>query len=160
MKLSSAKVNWEKCEAFLAGRELGREDASYFAWEFNVGKDRLESSCGMSTEGFGVMDKPCARSSKWKCLLPPLFYRGPTNVLTTNNLVASVLWHKLIILCPPINLLERIQQKILDFSWSSKHWICGSAHFLLVAEGGQGLVDIFSMMAAFRQLRDFFIIVV
>ncbi len=34
-------------------------------------------------------------------------YRG--RILVTNNLVASTLWHKLMVLQPPVGLIEEIQ---------------------------------------------------
>ena len=81
----------------------------------------------LGTEGFqrknweGVREKVCALLSKWKWLLLQLSYRG--RVLAANHLVASTLWHKLIVLTPPRGLIENIQSAILDIFWSGKHWI-------------------------------------
>lgn len=90
----------------------------------------------------------CARLSKWKWLLPQLSYRG--RVLVANNLVASTLWHRLVTLTPPRDLIEDIQKDILNFFWSGKHWIRSAVLHLPVAEGGQGLNDIQSKIASFR----------
>lgn len=90
----------------------------------------------------------CARLTKWKWLLFRLSYRG--RVLIANNLVASALWHKLTVLPPPRGLIEDIQGKIVDFFWSGRHWIRAAVLYLPVQEGGQGLVDIMSRVAALR----------
>ncbi len=75
----------------------------------------------------------------------------------TNNLVASTLWHKLMVLQPPVGLIEEIQRKLVSFFWSGQHWIRSAALFLPVQEGGQGLVDIKARIMTFRlqQFRDF-----
>ncbi len=68
----------------------------------------------------------------------------------TNNLVASTLWHKLMVLQPPVGLIEEIQRKLVRFFWSGQHWIRSAALFLPVQEGGQGLVDIKARIMTFR----------
>ncbi|KAJ3583122.1 hypothetical protein NHX12_034441 [Muraenolepis orangiensis] len=93
-------------------------------------------------------EKVCARLSKWKLLLPQMSYRG--RVLVANTLVASTLWHRLMALTPPRNLMEDIQQEIVDFSWSCRHWVRAAAPYLPLAEGGQGLISIQSKIASFR----------
>uniref|UniRef100_A0A1A8AE93 Reverse transcriptase zinc-binding domain-containing protein n=1 Tax=Nothobranchius furzeri TaxID=105023 RepID=A0A1A8AE93_NOTFU len=95
-----------------------------------------------------VLEKVEARLSKWKWLLPQLSYRG--RVLIANNLVASFLWHRLIVLVPPPGLLESVQKLLVKFFWSGHHWIRASALYLPVSEGGQGLIDVVSRTAAFR----------
>jgi len=89
-----------------------------------------------------------ARLSKWKCLLPQLSYRG--RVLVVNNLAASILWHRLMVLEPPDELICRIQRTFVNFFWSGEHWIRAAALYLPVQEGGQGLVDVRSRICAFR----------
>uniref|UniRef100_A0A4W6F6F5 Reverse transcriptase domain-containing protein n=1 Tax=Lates calcarifer TaxID=8187 RepID=A0A4W6F6F5_LATCA len=153
-KATSARVNWAKSEALLLGQ--WRDRAVPFLpgglkWE-REGLKVLGVFLG--TEGYklrnweGMREEVCARLSRWKWLLPQLSYRG--RVLVVNNLVASTLWHKLIPLTPPRGFIEDIQRTILDFFWSGKHWIRAAALCLPVAEGGQGLVDIQSKVAAFR----------
>lgn len=90
----------------------------------------------------------CTRLSKWKWLLPQLSYRG--QVLIVNNLVASTLWHRLIVLPPPRGLVEEIQRAIVDFFWSRHHWLRSAVLHLPVHEEGQGLIHITARIAAFR----------
>ncbi|KAJ3586247.1 hypothetical protein NHX12_012647 [Muraenolepis orangiensis] len=75
-------------------------------------------------------------------------YRG--RVLVANTLVASTLWHRLMALTPPRNLVSSIQQEIVDFFWSGRHWVRAAALYLPLAEGGQGLISIQSKIASFR----------
>jgi len=53
-----------------------------------------------------MLEKVSAKLSKWKWLLPELSYRG--RVLVTNNLAASMLWHRLNVLDPPNELIKVI----------------------------------------------------
>ena len=87
----------------------------------------------------GVLEKVCARLSRWKWLLPQLSYRG--RVLVANNLAASTLWHRLMILQP---LVQELQRTLVNLFWSGQHWIKAAALYLPLHEGGQGLVDISS----------------
>ncbi len=70
---------------------------------------------------------------------PQLSYRG--RILICNNLVASSLWHKMMVLEPPEDLVRGIQQRMVDFFWSGQHWLKASVLYLPLQEGGQGLVD-------------------
>ena len=153
-KASSAKVNWGKCEGFLMGSWAG------------MGVPRLPGGLTWGREGLkvlgvflgstafqqrnweGMLDKVSARLSKWSWLLPRLSYRG--RVLVVNNLAASMLWHRMMVLEPPGELIREIQRKMVAFFWSGQHWIRAAVLFLPVAEGGQGLVDIQSRVKAFR----------
>ncbi|KAK3513463.1 hypothetical protein QTP70_015458, partial [Hemibagrus guttatus] len=74
-------------------------------------------------------------------------YRGRTLVI--NNLAASSLWHKLVCVEPPPNLLASIQALLVDFFWDGLHWIPQSVLHLPKEEGGQGLVQLASRTAAF-----------
>lgn len=67
----------------------------------------------------GVLEKVVARLSKW--LLPQLSYRG--RVLVVNNLAASTLCYKVIVL-------------------EQEHWTWAAVLYLPVYKGGQGLVDV------------------
>uniref|UniRef100_A0A671WHQ0 Reverse transcriptase domain-containing protein n=1 Tax=Sparus aurata TaxID=8175 RepID=A0A671WHQ0_SPAAU len=151
---SSARVNWSKSEALLVGPwrdqvapslpgglEWGREGLKVLG--VYVGTKNFEKK-----NWEGVKEKVCARLSKWKWLLLQLSYRG--RVLVTNGLVASTLWHKLMVLTPPKGLVDEIQRAILDFFWSGKHWVRAAALYLPVAEGGQGLINISAKVASFR----------
>ncbi len=97
----------------------------------------------------GLVEKVCARLSRWKWLLPQLSYRG--RVLICNNLVASSLWHKIMILEPPKDLVERIQKQMVDFFWSGQHWLRAPVLYLPIHEGRQGLVDIGTACALLRR---------
>ncbi|KAI4890366.1 hypothetical protein NFI96_008163, partial [Prochilodus magdalenae] len=85
------------------------------------------------------------RLACWKWLLPQMSYRG--RVLIINNLVASTLWHRLAVLNAPAGLLADVQRKLVDFFWSGQHWLKAS---LPMHEGGQGLIDLESRVAALR----------
>lgn len=80
--------------------------------------------------------------------MPELSYRG--RVLITNNLTASMLWHKLNVLEPPDDSIKEIQRKLVDFFWSGQKWIPRQALYLTVIEGGQSLIDARSRINAFR----------
>ncbi|MBN3292510.1 YTX2 protein, partial [Polypterus senegalus] len=153
-KASSAKVNWNKSSAVLVGNWTG------------CSPPRLEGGLQWTTGGFlylgvhlgddhyiqknweGLLDKVTARLAKWKWILPQLSYRG--RMLVINNLVTSSLWHKCICLQPPLLLVQQIQKAIIDFFWTGTHWIQKGVLFLPLDEGGQGLIDITSRIAAFR----------
>lgn len=59
------------------------------------------------------MTKTEGKTNKWKWLMPQMSYRGRTLVL--NNLVASMLWHRLACLDLPAGFLAQIQAKVVDF---------------------------------------------
>lgn len=96
----------------------------------------------------GMLDKVSARLSKWEWLLPQLSYRG--RVLVANNLAASTLWHRCVVMDPPEDIICGIQRKLVIFFWSGEHWVRASVIFLPVCEGGHGLVDVKSRIHAFR----------
>ncbi|KAJ3599425.1 hypothetical protein NHX12_033388 [Muraenolepis orangiensis] len=153
-RASSARVNWAKSSALLLGRWREQVVPSLpggLQWE-TEGLKVLGVFLG--TEAFkaknweGAKEKVCARLSKWKWLLPQMSYRG--RVPVANTLVASTLWHRLMALTPPRNLVSSIQQEIVDFFWSGRHWVRAAALYLPLAEGGQGLICIQSKIASFR----------
>ena len=153
-KAASAKVNWGKSEALLVGR-----------WTENIvprlpgglqwGKGGMKFlGVFLGTDEYknknweGLVEKVCARLSKWKWLLPQLSYRG--RALVVNNLVASMLWHRFSVLPPPASMVRDIQRTLVDFFWTGQHWIRAAALYLPVEEGGQGLIDIASRTMAYR----------
>ncbi|TWW77687.1 hypothetical protein D4764_12G0010770 [Takifugu flavidus] len=75
-------------------------------------------------------------------------FRG--RVLVINNLVASLLWHRLACLEPPPGLLSQIQAKLVNFFWGGYHWVPQSVLFLSRDQGGQGLIHLASRTATFR----------
>ncbi|KAI4900412.1 hypothetical protein NFI96_009713, partial [Prochilodus magdalenae] len=153
-KASSAKVNWGKSEGFLMGSWAGM-GAPRLPGGLTWGREGLKvlgvflgSTAFQQRNWEGMLDKVSARLSKWSWLLPRLSYRG--RVLVVNNLAASMLWHRMMVLEPPGELIREIQRKMVAFFWSGQHWIRAAVLFLPVAEGGQGLVDIQSRVKAFR----------
>ncbi len=96
----------------------------------------------------GLLEKVCAKLSRWNWLLPQLSYRG--RVLICNNLVASSLWHRMTILEPPEDLVRGIQKRLVDFFWSGQHWLKAAVLYLPRQEGGQGLIDIRARLRTFR----------
>ncbi len=48
-------------------------------------------------------------------------YKG--QILIVNNLVASALWHRLICIDPPADVLAKIQSILIDFFWDKLHWV-------------------------------------
>ena len=98
----------------------------------------------------GLTDKVRGRLQSWRCLLSHLSFRG--RVLVSNNLAASMLWHRLMCLDPPWGLVSEIQKTFLEFFWGGRHWLKPAVLYLLRDEGGQGLVDIASRLAAFRMM--------
>ena len=153
-RASSAKVNWEKSEALQVGQWLSKETPK-LPGNIRWGRQGLKVlGVFLGTEEFqkqnweGAMERVCARLAKWRWLLTQLSYRG--RVLIVNNLVASALWHRLVVLPPPQGLIEGIQRAVVDFFWSGLHWLRAAVLYLPVQEGGQGLVDIASRIKAFR----------
>lgn len=155
-KLSSAKLNWEKTEALWFGSNSNHI--------FNLPKLPKNVKCNktgfkylgvfLGNDDFekknweGLVDRVHAKLSKWKWLLPQLSYRG--RVLIANNLIASTLWHKFMVLDPPMVLIREIQKMLVDFFWSGQHWLKPAMLYLPVHEGGQGLIDIKARLATFR----------
>ncbi len=151
---SSARVNWEKSEGLLVGQWADRQTPQ-LPGNLGWGRQGMKVlGVFLGTEEFqrknweGTMERVCARLSRWKWLLSQLSDRG--RVLIVNNLVASALWHRLIVLSQPRGLIEEVQRATVDFFWSGQHWLRSAVLYLPVHEGGQGLVDIASRIAAFR----------
>ncbi|TWW81692.1 Transposon TX1 uncharacterized 149 kDa protein ORF 2 [Takifugu flavidus] len=77
-----------------------------------------------------IVEKVDSKLHKWNWIKPHMSFRG--RVLVLNNLVASLLWHRLACLDPPSGLLAQVQSKMVDFFWDRLHWvpqldICSSA---------------------------------
>ena len=97
-----------------------------------------------------VLEKVEGKMKKWNWLLPQTSYRG--RVLILNNLVASLLWHRLSCVDPPSGLLAEIQKKMVEFFWGGGglHWVPQGVLYLPREEGGQGLIHLASRTATFR----------
>ena len=138
-RASSAKVNWGKSQALQVGQWADKvmpKLPGNLSWG-KQGMNVLGVFLGTEFQRKnweGVMERVCARLSKWKWLLPQLSYRW--RVLIVNNLVASTLWHRLIVLPPPRGQIEGIQRAAVDFFWSGLHWLRSAILYLPVQEGG------------------------
>lgn len=155
-KASSARVNWGKSALLLLSQ-----------WE-EEGRPvpKLPQRCPWSSEGFkvlgvflgteqymqknweGVYEKVAGRLQKWRWILPQLSYRG--RVLVVNNLAASMLWHRLTVIDPPKELLQKLQKDFVDFFWDGFHWLPSGILYLPVNEGGQGLIELSAKIRAMR----------
>lgn len=151
--LSSAKINWGKSEALAVGDELSKELVlpGGLVWK----KDGLKylgvylgDNSFVCKNWENVFEKVEGRLRKWKWLLPHMSFRGRTLII--NNLVASMLWHRLTCVEPPTQLLNKIQSVLVDFFWDRLHWVPQSVLFLSKEDGGQGLIHLASRGAAFR----------
>uniref|UniRef100_A0A3B3HMN0 Reverse transcriptase domain-containing protein n=1 Tax=Oryzias latipes TaxID=8090 RepID=A0A3B3HMN0_ORYLA len=152
-KLSSARVNWHKTAALAVGQWLDALPTlpSNVTWK----KDGLKylgvflgGPVTVKKNWEDVVHKLEGKMNKWRWLLPQMSFRG--RVLVINNLVASLLWHRLMCLDPPSGLLSQIQSKLVNFFWDSLHWVPQGVLFLPREEGGQGLVHLASRTATFR----------
>ncbi|TWW54086.1 Transposon TX1 uncharacterized 149 kDa protein ORF 2 [Takifugu flavidus] len=152
-RLSAARVNWQKSEALAVGRWTNglpvlpqdlawRRDGLKYLGVF-IGDEETEKKNWLDT-----LEKVDGKIQKWKWLLPRMSYRGRTLVL--NNLVASVLWHRLSCMEPPSGLLGQLQTRVLAFFWDGMLWVQQGVLYLPREEGGQGLIHLASRTAAFR----------
>ncbi len=101
-KASSSRINWQKCASLLMGE-----------WE-NEGPPVILQNCSCSLEGFkvlgvflgtdqyiqknwdGIFEKVSGHLQRWKWILSQLSYKGRVRII--NNLVASMMWHRLNVL--------------------------------------------------------------
>lgn len=95
-----------------------------------------------------VLEKVKGRLARWKWTVMKMSYRG--RVLIANNLVSSILWHRLSVVDPPPDLLSKIQVLLVDFFWDKLHWLPQSVLYLRRDEGGQGLIHLSSRGATFH----------
>lgn len=151
-EISSAKVNWEKSEALWVGDEpRGIILPGGLTWK-RGGIKYLGVYLGdqntVDKNWENVLEKVEGRLKKWKCLFPKMSFKG--RVLIINNLVASMLWHRLCCIDPPVTLLAKAQAEIINCFWDRLHWIPQSVLFLSKEEGGHGLVHLASRGATFR----------
>ncbi|KAK0138454.1 Transposon TX1 uncharacterized protein [Merluccius polli] len=151
--VSAARVNWRKSEALAVGewREglpvlpqnlIWRREGLRYLGVYLGNKDTERKNWEE------IIQKVDKKLAKWRWLHPQISFRG--RVLILNNLVASMLWHRLACLDPPTGLIVQIQVKIVNFFWDKLHWIPQSVLYLSRDEGGQGLVHLASRTATFR----------
>ncbi len=153
-KATSARVNWAKSEAFLVGNWEDTPPpllSSVLSWN-KTGVKLLGIYFGneqfMQQNWEGLLDRVKGRLQSWQWLLSRLSFRG--RVLIINNLVASMLWHKLVCLDHPLVFFNEIQKCLVQIFWNGHHWLRPAVLYLPREEGGQGLIDIPSRLAAFR----------
>ncbi|KAI4893873.1 hypothetical protein NFI96_021940 [Prochilodus magdalenae] len=126
---TSARVNWCKsAHTLLLGQWRGQCPP------------RLPQQCSWNVEGFlrfwvsildrteymrknwdGLREKILGRLQRWRWILPQLSYRG--RALVVNNLAASMLWHRVTVLDPPMDLITPVQKAFVNFFWDGHH--CG-----------------------------------
>ena len=122
--ISSARVNWGKSEALMAGGVLGGRLRLPGGLQWKKGGFKystFESSWGMRPTQIkiGTMSwNRLGRLEKLRWLLLKMSYRGRT--LISNNLVSSSLWHRLACVNPPVSLLSKIQLVLVDFIWDKR----------------------------------------
>ncbi|TWW69204.1 hypothetical protein D4764_18G0000100 [Takifugu flavidus] len=117
-------VNWQKSEALAVGRWTNGLPVlpQNLAWR----KDGLKylgvfigDEATMKRNWLDTIERVEGKIEKWKWLLPRMSYRGRT--LVPNNLVVSVLWHRLNCLEPPQGVLylprEEGGEDLLFFRW-------------------------------------------
>ncbi|TWW67065.1 Transposon TX1 uncharacterized 149 kDa protein ORF 2 [Takifugu flavidus] len=151
--VSAARVNWGKSEALAVGNWGGGLPVlpGGLTWKRNgirylgvyLGCQEIEAK-----NWDDIVEKVDSKLHKWSWIKPHMSFRG--RVLVLNNLVASLLWHRLACLDPPSGLLAQVQSKMVDFFWDRLHWVPQSVLFLPREEGGQGLIHLASRVATFR----------
>lgn len=151
--LSSAKNNWNKSEVILIGNWSKRKPKLPDGLNWGTGGFKylgvyLGDETFLQKNWEGVVDKVKGKLEKWKWLIPKMSYKG--RVLILNNLVASSLWHRLACLDPPSQILVEIQGMMVNSFWDNLHWVQQGVLFLPKEEGGHGLVQLKSRLAAFR----------
>ena len=68
-----------------------------------------------------------------------------------------MLWHKFACLDPPSALIHKLQKRFNDLFWQGIHWIPAKVLYLLLSQGGQGLIYLQSRIFDFRikYIRNF-----
>lgn len=102
----------------------------------------------MSKNWEGVWENVEGRLNGWKWLLPKMSLKG--QVLVINNLVLSMLWHRLACMDPSKKCCPGYRQPWADFFWDHLQWISQSVLLLPGEEGGLGLVHLESRGVTFR----------
>ncbi|TWW71277.1 Transposon TX1 uncharacterized 149 kDa protein ORF 2 [Takifugu flavidus] len=151
--VSAARVNWGKSEALAVGNWGGGLPVlpGGLTWKRNglrylgvyLGCQEMEAK-----NWDDIVEKVDSKLHKWSWIKPHMSFRG--RVLVLNNLVASLLWHRLACLDPPSGLLAQVQSKMVDFFWDRLHWVPQSVLFLPREEWGQGLIHLASRVATLR----------
>ena len=151
--VSSARVNWAKSEALAVGEGVatGVKLPGGLVWKrggikylgvFVGSKDYMKKNWENTLE---IVE---GRVRKWRWIFPKLSYKG--RVLVLNNLVSSMLWHRLTCVDPPPDLLPKVQAILVNAFWDKLHWLPQSILYLQKEDGGHGLMHLASRRATFR----------
>lgn len=153
-RASSAKINWDKTDTFLSGSWQGSgppvlpQTLKWSRSGMKVLGVFLGTAAYMEQNWEGLIDKVRGRLERWRGLLEQMSFRG--RVLVVNNLTASMLWHRLVCVDFPRDIIDSLQKLLLEFFWGGKHWLKPAVVYLPRDEGGQGLISIAGRVAAFR----------
>lgn len=103
-KLSSAKVNWNKSESLAVSGERYKEltlpgGLSWRTGGLNYLVIHLGDQAFMSKNWEAALEKVEGRLKRWKWVLQWMSLNG--QVIVINNLVSSMLWHRLAFTDPP-----------------------------------------------------------
>ena len=151
---TSARVNWSKSAALLLGQWRGQcpprlpQQCSWNVEGFKVLGVHFGSDRYMCKNWDGLREKILGRLQRWRWILPQLSYRG--RALVVNNLAASMLWHRVTVLDPPMDLITPVQKAFVNFFWDGHHWLPPGVLYLALAEGGQGLIQVAARIRAMR----------
>ena len=96
----------------------------------------------------GVLEQINYRLKTWEGLLKSLSYKGRTLVI--NNLIATKLWHRITVLQPSNQVIMAIQRMLVNLFLSRYHWLQPEILCYPRKEGGQGVINIFGRIVAFR----------
>ena len=150
--VSFARVNWAKSEALAVGEGVasGVKLPGGLVWK-RGGIKYLGVFVGsmdyMKRKWENTLEIVEGSVRKWRWIFPKLSCKG--RVLVLNNLVSSMLWHRLTCVEPPPDLLPKVQAILVDTFWDKLHWLPQSLLYLQKEEGGHGLMHLASKRATF-----------
>ena len=89
-----------------------------------------------------------SKLSWWSRYAKAMSFQG--RVIVLNQLAATKLFHRLVSLSPPPDVIDKIKQSFLDFFWQGRHWLPAQLVYAPVKIGGQNLVNLTTRITAFR----------
>jgi exonuclease III len=156
-RISGAKLNLKKSRGLWVGAWRTRPDRPLgIAWSVTGFKclgiwldvDPHEEERIVEAD---ILKRFMEAINKWKQRVGPMSLRG--RVLVCNQFVAPRIWHILQSYTPKPTTVRKLQSFLVDFVWMNrKHWVKSEILTTPLPEGGLGLVDIFTKIAAFRFL--------
>ena len=121
----TTQINWSKCKAVWVGC-TPPSGIPTLAMSLSWVKEGVEYlGVYLGSPGFvkrnwdSLLHKMSNKLNTWIGILSTLSFRGCALVIY--NLVAPLLWHKMIVLQPPVTLVSLIQKCLLDFFWPYSH---------------------------------------